>query len=76
MYQKILDGRLYEVVDIDKMQYWFMPGKGTVDEKKLKMKNSKPKISCFLYLLKRLLIIVCQEKLLVLLLGRRVPQNI
>ena len=74
MYQKILDGHLYEVVDIDKMQYWFMPGRGTVDEKKLKMKNSKPKIrSCFLYLLKRLLIIVCQEKLLVLLLGRRVP---
>ena len=29
--EKILDGRLHEVVDIDKMQYGFMPGRGTVD---------------------------------------------
>ena len=28
---EILEGRLREVVDIDKMQYWFMPGKETVD---------------------------------------------
>ena len=28
---EILEGRLCEVVDIDKMQYWFMPGKQTVD---------------------------------------------
>ena len=27
----ILDGRFREVVDIDKMQYEFMPRKGTVD---------------------------------------------
>ena len=54
LYEKILDGLLREVVDIDKMQYGFMP---------------EPKIrSCFLYLLtwKRLLI-GCQEKLFVLL---------
>ena len=31
LYEKILDGRLREVVDIDKMQYGFMPGRGTVD---------------------------------------------
>ena len=28
---EVLDGRLREVVDIDKMQYRFMPGRGTVD---------------------------------------------
>ena len=31
LYEKILDGRLREVVDIDKMQYGFMPRRGTVD---------------------------------------------
>ena len=31
LYEKILDGRLREVVDIDKMQYGFMPGRGTID---------------------------------------------
>ena len=31
LYEKILEGRLREVVDIDKMQYGFMPGRGTVD---------------------------------------------
>ena len=31
LYEKILDGHLREVVDIDKMQYGFMPGRGTVD---------------------------------------------
>ena len=31
LYEKILDGRLHEVVDIDKMQYGFLPGRGTVD---------------------------------------------
>ena len=30
LYEKILDGRLYEVVDTDKMQCGFMPGRGTV----------------------------------------------
>ena len=31
LYEKILDGCLYEVVYTDKMQYGFMPGRGTVD---------------------------------------------
>ena len=31
LYEKVLDGRLREVVDIDKMQYGSMPGRGTVD---------------------------------------------
>ena len=31
LYKKILDGHLCEVVYIDKIQYGFMPGKGTVD---------------------------------------------
>ena len=31
LYEKILDGHLGEVVDIDKMQYRFMSGRGTVD---------------------------------------------
>ena len=30
LYEKILDGRLREVVDIDKMQFGFMPGRGIV----------------------------------------------
>ena len=28
LYEKVLDGRLLEVVDIDKMQYGFMSGRG------------------------------------------------
>ena len=69
---EVLDGRLREVVDIDKMESWFMPGRGTVDavfvlrrlSEKFKAKNEK----LFLYLLtwKRLLI-GCQGKLFVLL---------
>ena len=31
LYEKILDERLRELVNIDKMQYGFMPGRGTVD---------------------------------------------
>ena len=31
LYERVLDGRLREVVDIDKMQYGFMPGRGTAD---------------------------------------------
>ena len=50
-----------EVVDNDKMQYGFIPGKGTVDPVNILsrlVKNSEPKTSCLLYLLtwKRLLI--------------------
>ena len=31
LYKKILDERLREMVDIDKMQYGIMPVRGTVD---------------------------------------------
>ena len=31
LYENVLDGRLRELVDINKMQYGFMPGRGTVD---------------------------------------------
>ena len=31
LYEKVFNDRLLEVVDIDKMQYGFMPGRGTVD---------------------------------------------
>ena len=31
LYEKVLYGRLREVVDIDEMQYGFTPGRGTVD---------------------------------------------
>ena len=45
MYEKILDRRLREVVDIDKMQYGFMSGRGTVDAVfvlgKFRAKNKK-----------------------------------
>ena len=30
LYKKVFDGLLHEAVDIDKMQYGFMPGRGTV----------------------------------------------
>ena len=72
LFKKILDGHLCEVVDTDKMQYGYMPGRGTVDAvivlrrvtEKFRAKNKK----LFLYLLiwKRLLI-GCQGKLLILL---------
>ena len=49
LYEKVLDEHLREVVDIDKMQYGFMAGRGTVDavfvlrrlSKKLRAKNKK-----------------------------------
>ena len=49
LYEKILDGRLREVADIDKMQYGFVPGRGTVEAvfvlrrltEKLRAKNKK-----------------------------------
>ena len=55
VYEKVLDDCLHEVPGIDKMQYSFMAGRGTVDAvfvlRRLS-KNSKPKIRvCFLYLL-------------------------
>ena len=72
LYEKVLDGRLQEVADIDKMQYGFMPKRGTVDAVFILRRlseNSEPKIrSRFLHLLtwKRLLI-RCQGKLFILL---------
>ena len=49
LYEEVLDGRLREVVDIDRMQYGFMPGRGTADAvfilrrlcKKFRAKNKK-----------------------------------
>ena len=49
LYEKILDGPLREVVDIDKMQYGFMPVRVTVDDvfvlrklsEKFRAKNKK-----------------------------------
>ena len=49
LYEKVLDGRLRVVVDIDKMRYGFMPGRGTVDavfvlrrlSEKFRAKNKK-----------------------------------
>ena len=72
LYKKVLDGHWREVVDINRMQYGFMPGRGPVDAVfalRGLVKNSEPKMrNCFLYLLtwKRLLI-GCQGKLFVLL---------
>ena len=48
-YEKVLDGRLCKVADIDKMQYGFMPGRVTVDavfvlrrlSEKFRAKNKK-----------------------------------
>ena len=54
LHKKVLDGHLCEVVYIDKMQYGFMTGRGTVDAVfvQRRLKNSKPKIrSRFLNLL-------------------------
>ena len=31
LHEKVLDGHLCEVVDVDKMQYGFMIGRGTAD---------------------------------------------
>ena len=72
LYDKVFDGCLCEVVDTDKMQYEFMPGRGIVDAvfvlRRLS-ENSEPKIrSCFLYFLTwKKLLIGCQEKLIILL---------
>ena len=49
LYEKILDERLSEVVDIDKMLYVFIPGRGTADavfvlrrlSEKFRAKNNK-----------------------------------
>ena len=49
LYEKVLGGLLCEVVDIDKMQYGFRPGRGTVDaafvlrrlSEKFRAKNKK-----------------------------------
>ena len=31
LYENVLDGHLHEMVDVDKIQYGFMSGRGTVD---------------------------------------------
>ena len=49
LYKKVFDRHLSEVLDIDKMQYGFMPGKGTIDtvfvlrrlNEKFRVKNKK-----------------------------------
>ena len=49
LYKKVLNGCLCEVVDIEKMEYGFMPGRGTVDavfvqrrlSEKFRAKNKK-----------------------------------
>ena len=80
LYEKILDGRLREVVDIDKMQYGFMPGRGTVDAVSVLRRvtekfRAKNKLFFVFVDLERLLI-GCQGKLFDLLRGRRVSWNI
>ena len=73
LYENVLDGRLRELVDINKMQYGFMPGRGTVDavlvlrtiKEKFRDKNKNFFVS-YLLTWKRLLI-GCQGKLFVLL---------
>ena len=62
LYEKILDGRLHEVVAFDKIQYGFMPGRGTVDAvfvlrrltEKFRAKNKK--LLLYLLIWKRLFI--------------------
>ena len=49
LYEKVSDGHLHEVVNTDKMQYGFMPGRGSVDavfvlrrlSEKFRAKNKK-----------------------------------
>ena len=50
LFEKILDGHLHNMVDVDKMQYGFIPGRGgTVDDvfvlrrltEKFRAKNKK-----------------------------------
>ena len=70
LWNKVLDGLLREVIDVDKMQYGVMPGRGTIDVMfVLRRLNEKfrAKNKLFLYLLiwKRLLI-RCQGKLFAL----------
>ena len=71
LYEKVLDGRLLEVVNIDKKQYGFMSGRGTVDAMFVLRRLSekfRAKNKFFLYLLTRKrLLIGCQGKLFVLL---------
>ena len=69
-WNKVLDGLLREVIDIDKMQHGVMPGRGTIDvvfvlrrlNEKFRAKNK-----LFLYLLTwKMLLIRCQGKLFAL----------
>ena len=51
-YEKVFNGQLCKLVDIDKMQYYIMPWKGTVDAVfyliRL-LKNVELKTRCFLF---------------------------
>ena len=72
LYEKVLDGHVHEVADIDKMQYGFMSGKGTVDAvfvlRRLKETfGAKNKKLFFIFVDLKSLLISCQAKLFVLL---------
>ena len=72
LYEKILDGCLREVVDIDKMQYKFMSGIGTVDavfflRRRTEKFRAKNKLFFLYLLIWKMLLIECQKKLFVLL---------
>ena len=72
LYEKVLGGLLREVVDVDKMQYGFRPGRGTVDDvfvlrrlsEKFRAKNKK---IFFIFVDLEKSLIGCQEKFFVLL---------
>ena len=72
LYEKVLDEHVHEVADIDKMQYGFMSGKGTVDAvfvpRRLKETfRAKNKKLFFIFVDLKRLLIRCQAKLFVLL---------
>lgn len=54
LYKKVLDGCMCKLVDIDKMQYGFTQGKGTVDplfslRRLVEKFRSKSKRFCFVF---------------------------
>ena len=73
LYEKVLDEHVHEVADIvDKMQYGFMSGKGTVDAVFVLMRlketfGAKNKKLFFIFVDLKSLLISCQAKLFVLL---------
>ena len=83
LYEKILDGRLREVVNIDKMQFGFMPGREIASavfvlrglNEKFRAKKTPKNISFFIFVKLETLLIECQGKLFVLPCGGRVSQK-